>query len=393
MVQPLSFGSVQVTSARRSISVHRVSSLSGVRMSWFRQLVKNPLTIYASAISIDMDEFEQGLRESLLETVEWSENTYERLKGMQIDPNDVSQKLTQCKYPGAQQLVQLLESGNVEAIFEHFTPLLDHVRELANQRQYDDADLCRETARLVSDYADSISGRRIVYTKEEAARDFARIRAKTLANMRKITDAVVGAIERIGNRWNGTAVSIEPDVPTNATTWKPDHTLDADSAHINLHGQHSTPNFAYWPSEEGLMLEDILDAGDADSFSGDKLGQTLDQDLQEDYFNLIKEIRSPGSTSQAGKILTLYTARPVADRVQFMEASKVPPNIWLTSNYQRAQGIASDLSGSETLRDIWRIRIDENYLQPSQAGTAMDYQITSREPVPVRSIKLVDPGE
>ena len=133
-----------------------------------------------------------------------------------------------------------------------------------------------------------------------------------------------------------------------------------------------------------IEVDDILEAGDEDFFT--------DARIQQDYFNLVREMKNPGS-SQKGRVLTLYTARPVKDRQMYMDAANIPSGLFLTNSYSRAQGISMELSGSEQLRDIWRLRMEEKYLIQTLDGREKDYQVVGNGLVPVKRITLVDPGE
>jgi hypothetical protein len=135
------------------------------------------------------------------------------------------------------------------------------------------------------------------------------------------------------------------------------------------------------------QIEDILEGGDTDFFDGPQ-GPTL----AKAYFDLIKEIKHPGS-SQTGKDILLYTARPVKDRRQFEGARTLPPNLFLANSLDHVEGLANDLGGG-TKRDVWKVRINTRYLVlTNDAGRVKYYQIVGDKPVPVQNLELIIPAE
>jgi hypothetical protein len=131
-------------------------------------------------------------------------------------------------------------------------------------------------------------------------------------------------------------------------------------------------------------IDDVLDAGDRDFFR--------DPAVETDYFNIVSEIEKPGSTKRAaGKVVTVYTARPIRDRAQYERATTIPHAVFLTNDLDTAVGYAHDLSGSGG-RDIYRIRIDERHLRVTlQSGRVREYQVIGTTgKVPVVEIELVD---
>ena len=131
-------------------------------------------------------------------------------------------------------------------------------------------------------------------------------------------------------------------------------------------------------------IDDVLDAGDRDFFR--------DVAVEADYFGLVSEIEKPGSTKRAaGKVVTVYTARPIKDRSQFDRAKTIPHAIFLTNDVDTAVGYAHDLGGTGG-RDIYRIRIDDRHLRATlQSGRVREYQVIGTSgSVPVVEIERVD---
>tara|TARA_Y100000310_G_scaffold275978_1_gene292809 strand:- start:15614 stop:16417 length:804 start_codon:yes stop_codon:yes gene_type:complete len=220
------------------------------------------------------------------------------------------------------------------------------------------------------------------YTEDMAQRDLQRMSAETQQNMQIILNQVQEAISRTSN-WNNSPVVVR------ARTHDNDNPIDAgDDAEISVGAQSAwggIASFTYFVWEGKTEIDDILEAGDTDFFE--------DQNIQSDYFNLVTELKYPGSSSREGKTLNLYTARPVKDRQVYENATSIPSNIFLTNNPNRALGIASDLS-SQGSRDVWRIQIDENKLiQTLDSPEAKDYQAVGGEGgIPIKSIILYHEG-
>lgn len=148
-------------------------------------------------------------------------------------------------------------------------------------------------------------------------------------------------------------------------------------------GSHGTPSFTLFVLDDGKIteVEDVLEGGDEDFFRSPK-GQS-------DYFNLVNEIRHPGSSSK-GKVVTLYTARPTRDRERYEGARDLPANIFLASTLDEAEGLASDLGSSE-VRDVWKVRVDTRHLVKTlDTPRVKHYQTTDR--TPVQDIDLIIPG-
>jgi hypothetical protein len=148
-------------------------------------------------------------------------------------------------------------------------------------------------------------------------------------------------------------------------------------------GSFNSPSFTLFVSEDGKIteVEDVLEGGDTDFFRTPK-GQS-------DYFNLVNELRNPGSSSK-GKVITLYTARPIRDRDRYEGARDIPANIFLATPLDEAEGIAADL-GSNEVRDVWKVRVDTRHLVKTlESGRVRHYQTTDR--TPVQSMELIVPG-
>jgi hypothetical protein len=203
-----------------------------------------------------------------------------------------------------------------------------------------------------------------------------------MINMQKISDHINQTISKIEN-WNGSSISIIAD-----EIYKENDIEASDSAMIAVGDNgEMTPYFTLFEIKNGsAVIDDVLEAGDEDFFPNNM--------IQSDYFSLIQELRNPGSNSKGGKLLTLYTARPVKDRNIYMNATEIPSNIFLTNSYSSAVGIASDLGGSKEVRDVWKVVIDSKYLLQTLDGPEKQYQaIGNSGKVPIKRIILENAGE
>ena len=224
------------------------------------------------------------------------------------------------------------------------------------------------------------------FTHENADAYIPQVVAKTNANMQKIVVMVQQAIQNIPG-WNNSPVVVRPAGPSEEYGFGPNYLEPVTDVYIQVGSKEAWggyPEFTMFVDNGAIEIDDVLDSGDRDFFAGHQ--------SEMDYFSLIRELRHPGG-SASNKILTLYTARPMKDRELYEGATTVPSGIFLTSNYSVARVIGYDLPGQDKVRDVWRLKIEEQYLmQTLDAPTEKQYQVVGNGQVPVRSIKLVDPG-
>jgi hypothetical protein len=220
------------------------------------------------------------------------------------------------------------------------------------------------------------------YTEEDVEQDYQRILSQTQANMQNILALVQNAMS--GLKWNGSPVVVKAAQPFPESRFRgPDYSNPIADAHISVNGAE----FTLFNLEDGkIEIDDILEADEEDFFPTPQ--------IRTDYFQLIRRLKNPSAIGE-NKVLTLYTARPIQDRALYEGANQVPANIYLTNTYGRAEGIALDLSGTQSkMRDIWKVRIEEKYLmQTLDAMGQKDYQVIGEGMVPVRNITLLSPGE
>lgn len=192
-----------------------------------------------------------------------------------------------------------------------------------------------------------------------------QITATTLKNRNmaeKFTALLAIAISKTPN-WQGSPVRVSLSVPDFRSADDPFEALDVYDVRV---GREAT--FSAWVEGSSIRVEDVLEAGDSDFF--------YDEDTTSDYFALILKLRDP--VSAGGKILRLWTARPSRDRSQYENARRLPSNIFLTNDPDRALGMARDMGD----RDVWEVRVDSSYLvETLSRGRIRDYQVIGSAPL------------
>lgn len=275
-------------------------------------------------------------------------------------------------YPGLKNFLNALNSKNRNYIFDQQRKAHAWLREQPFDMQK------FEQLRRVWTYIDHLEppGNN---GEIEIRRQVENLKRETHQEAEKIKTLIEEAISRIPF-WNNSAIKIEINVPTeerNRPLFE-----KGDSAYIYVGSGEMAPAFSFFQIEGRIEIDDVIEGGDTDFFNS--------PNLQADYFNLINEIKRPNSTNQ-GKNLTLYTARPVKDRDTFIDATTLPINIFLTNDYNHAEGLAIDLAGTDKIRDIWKIRMNSKYLTQTLDGPIKYYQVTI-DNAPIQSISLISTG-
>lgn len=317
-------------------------------LQWLKESNSN-ITIDLSALK----EVYKKLAEDLVDSIERRQQQVTSFK-----PADYINKMqtTFSDYPLIKNLISALNSKNINYIYNQYGKF-----RIWLQKQPYDANKTT-LARQTYTYFD------VIEKKEQENPNYVYEEVKKLLvtseqNMQTVKSTIEQAISRISN-WNGSPIIIEA---LDAQDERGPILQAADDAHIILGNDEYAPNFTLFNHDGKYVTEDVLEGGDTDFFK--------DHKIQADYFNLINEINKPGSTNK-GKILTLYTARPKEDRNHYINATTLPANIFLTNDYSHAEGLAIDLAGSKEPRDIWKVRIDSRYLTQTLDGPVKYYQVT-----------------
>lgn len=211
----------------------------------------------------------------------------------------------------------------------------------------------------IHDYTEMAQG----YFEEEPPdhmKDFDKHVEEQLALLPKVVTQIEQAVNRVED-FSSSPITIIPNAHEELSE------NPVTSFYVDF-GEHT--GFSTFTDLSGNIkeIDDVLEGGDEDSFS------SLVQQM--DYFSLIKEIRKPGS-SQIGKTLTLYTARPVKDRNQYMHTKVLPVNLFLSNKEDHVEGLAQDYGG----RDVWMVKVNERYLVQTLEGYVKYYQIVKEAPL------------
>lgn len=273
------------------------------------------------------------------------------------------------EYPGKFYLQQALFSKDNTKIYSAVHHLYKWIQSLDNEYQRN----FRNVANAIYTYTDYLD-------KDSPEFDYnthlQELIQQTQINMNNISEFLKECVSRISN-WNNSSLMISANAPESEYGYVLEPATDAI---IYFGNEEEGPYFSLW-HENKWVVEDVLEAGDEDFFTN--------PGTQSDYFKLINEIRNPGS-SQKGKVMTLYTARPMKDRQLYFDAKTIPSNIFLSNDYNHVEGLASDLS-SRGSRDIWKIRLNSKYLTQTLDGPIKYFQVTG-EKTPIISIELIAAG-
>lgn len=335
-------------------------------------------------ITIDSKAYEQSTKDMTLDLANsaWfdQQRNAERRKqrGKKLTASDMADLLD--TIGGQEEIAQKVRTGKLKPI-EGYLQVSKKYSELDDEQQ----EKLYGMRRTIMDFHEQDKEEK---TADEIKTDYLESWEKTLnqslENAEKAKKLVSSAISRIEG-WGNTPVIIELPKKTERDDWyDPNGTLS-----VKIGKGRRAPDFTLFINNETGNFEDIgdvIEANDPDFF-GDPI-------QQKNYFDLIAELEKPGSTKKPGKKLRLYTARPVKDRRLYTNAKKVPVGIFLTSDPDRAMGIAGDLSGREKRRDLWSVRIDSRYLVKTlDTGRIKDYQVVGgHKTVPVFSMELLEEG-
>lgn len=271
-------------------------------------------------------------------------------------------------YPLLKNFINSLNYKNKNYIFDQYKKLYNWMSNQKYNLNY------RELLKKTWTYLDYLEPQN--YEEKEIYNQIKIIEIKTQKEMFKIQNIVEEAIYRMTN-WNSSVVKIaaNPAEDIHGPILE-----ESDSAYITVGVGEMAPYFLFFQVDGKIEIDDVIEGGDTDFFETPQ--------IQADYFNLINEIKHPNSTNK-GKILTLYTARPAKDRNQLLNSKILPINIFLTNDYNHAEGLAIDLGRK---RDVWKIKIDSKYLIQTLDGLVKYYQVTSNN-AETKSMDLISSSD
>jgi hypothetical protein len=235
----------------------------------------------------------------------------------------------------------------------------------------------RDLYQQLRDYRDWLDAQEDEFEEKQLAqyRESAEKVLKTVAEKVKDVETFLqNAVRRI-DLWRGSPILAYP-IYSKEYPWTETPVFDVQ---LQVPGK---PGFTLFSD---ITLGDVLEAKDSDFFKT--------EDAEIDYFNLVAELESPGSTSKPGKRTIIWTARPTKDRQKYLNAHSVPSGIFAASNIDHVAGLASDLGNSE-VRDIYRVVIDSRYLRVTlDQGRLKEYQVIGQGEVPVLDMELYQEGQ
>ncbi len=357
-------------------------------MNWYAKRIKR-----SSNVSLNMDRYSAVLWNYMSELTNYILEKNQSLSNFQFNYAPVRNIFQKYNYPGIASLDAAIDSKDSKSLPQ----IMYNIWQWKNQQDkiareqggwrssFDQNNELYNAQKALRDYSDYLDQSQPDYdapSMEKTKQEYDRLIMLTKKNMENIYQSVISSISRIKG-WNGTPIIVEASPPDKENFLEP---VDYASVEFNSTDEDWRPSFSYFIMDGKIVLDDVLEAGDTDFFTDNK--------VQADYFNLVKEIRNPGSSEKGGKIITLYTARPVRDRKLYMNATSIPSNLFMTNRYDSAVGLARDLSGGEKARDVWRVKINSMYLiETLNSPEEKQYQIVGDNQVPIHSISLVESGE
>lgn len=334
-------------------------------------------------VTIDLKDYKDALSDHVSDLLDYALQERARITSKAPDHKGLAKRL-EMEMGGPTALSRAVMNLDADALTDHRSDFSDilkgDVPGESQDEKWERWDRQRKIQRELWDLEEYLDAQ-----AEEEPRDIAadyngwqeKALEKTEAQARHVAQQLTAAANRAPN-YDTWPVVLSPTFNKDREGWVP----SVYSADVGK-GSFGTPSFTLFVEDDGRItdVEDVLEGGDTDFFHDPK-GQS-------DYFNIVNEIRSPGSTSK-GKVVTLYTARPTRDRERYEGARDVPANIFLATTLDEAEGLASDL-GSNEVRDVWKVRVDTRYLVKTlDTPRVKHYQTTER--TPVQDIDLIVPG-
>jgi hypothetical protein len=295
-----------------------------------------------------------------------------------IDYQELLQLLKSISYPRAEQLISAIKTKNKQQAAEALKDFFAYRSSMP--RDYNLTDIKWKIYKILQQAEYQFdNGQNSLMDAKKELEWFDSIAAKSKPAIDFMYNSVRDAVARCGE-WNGSRVRMSPSFEMSEIS-EPISSMSVDV------GEDKAGFSMFYNSEKSeVFVDDVLDYGDTDFFK--------DPETQQDYFNLIQEIKKPGSTTRGGKLIILYTARPRNERNEYQDASdsgdpSIPAGIFLANSPDHVSGLAVDLSSSET-RDIWRVKMDSNkVILTNDTPDVKYYQAVGKGRVAVKSLSLV----
>lgn len=328
-------------------------------------------------IQIDMSDYEKTLRQNIQKTLDFSLENNEKIKNFIFDKNYIHNALKEMSYideQTKQNIIKAVDKKDPQEIFDLIFHLRRSLKLNVLSQEYEKFKTFYNYLWIYAEKLENLPE----YSEKEAEENIADGIKQTYSHMLLIQKEIAAAIAR--NPTITTPITIQ------AASYSPqdsNYNLHATDAIIQVGNDEYAPTFTYFQLANKIELDDIIEAGDTDFFSTPK--------IQMDYYNLIKELQHPYSTTKTQKNLSLYTARPISDRHLYENAKQIPVNIFLASTYDFAEGFAKEYGGN---RDVWKIRINSQYLTQTFNSPALKHfqtiSPTGQPTVPIEKIELIN---
>ena len=324
-----------------------------------------------SNISISIENYKNSLIDRINGILDFHEREKQRLSTFQLNIEELKNNLVNLNYSNVQLMINSLKNRE---------NLNDAIWDFYNfQRKIDYKDpkwiLARKTLQQLRDFETQNSSIISNFSENDVQSIVKQYSEETYKNAFIVKNFIENTIKNIDN-WNNSSIIVE------AYEIDKQNDIGAEDNFIIYVGNNYT-SFTLFNIDGKYIPEDIIDASEGEEFFPTS-------QLSSDYFNLIREIKKPGSTTK-GKEITLYTARPIKDRQWYLDNQMLPSNVFLTQSFNHAEGLAIDL-GSNEKRDVWKVRINTKYLIQTLEGQEKQYQVISNELVKVK-MELVSLGE
>lgn len=336
--------------------------------NWYKKI-----KIANSQIQISINNYTKSLIYRINSILEFGEKEKQRLSTFSLDINNLENNLKILNYPNIPLLLKSLQDRD---------SLNDLIWDFYNfQRKLDYKNpnwtLARKTLQELRDFETQNGSIHSEFSEKDAEELIKQYNQETYQNGLKTKQFLENVISNISN-WNNSPITLDAYEIDKDNDIGPEENFTVYFGDLTSH-----TSFTLFNNKGKYIAEDVIDASEGEDFFPNP-------QITSDYFNLIREIQKPGSSSQ-GKVITLYTARPIKDREWYLNNQSLPPNVFLTQTYDHAEGLAIDLGGNER-RDIWKVRINTKYLIQTLEGMEKQYQVISNSNVPV-SMELINLGE
>lgn len=320
----------------------------------------------AGNINIDYSEYENHMKNAIQKSQESHQENSERLKNFQFNPEMIKQS----SYPEKEQLLAAFSSNDRNKSHYQIGKFSDwYFKNNRNSKEN-----LRPIWKHALDTHSKISGD-WEYNPDDYKDVLKNLMQETQKNMEEIKNKITHTISSIPT-WNNSPVVIVPQESYEMSN----HVSLSPATSIMVRVGTKEGCFTYSYHEGKPEIDDIIEGGHEDD-------EFFDNDnVKSDYYALINELKNPGS-SQKGKMLTLFTARPTKDREFFQNATSLPINMFLTNSASHADGLAHDLGAGE-VRDIWKVRMDNRFLTQTLDSMGVKYYMVSSKNAPIKSISL-----